>query len=57
MVQLRQGLTATEEEIIEHCRNSLSGYKKPRRVVFVDNIPVSPAGKIQKFKLKEEYGK
>jgi fatty-acyl-CoA synthase len=57
VVQLRQGLTATEEEIVEHCRNSLSGYKKPRRVVFVDNIPVSPAGKIQKFKLKEEYGK
>jgi acyl-CoA synthetase (AMP-forming)/AMP-acid ligase II len=57
VVQLRQGLTATEEEIVEHCRKSLSSYKKPRRVAFVDTLPVSPAGKIQKFKLKEEYGK
>ncbi len=55
VVKLRSGFTATQEEIVEHCKESLSSYKKPRRVEFVDNIPISDAGKVQKFKLREQY--
>lgn len=55
VIKLRQGFSVTEEEIQDHCKTSLSGYKKPRRVIFVDEYPVSDAGKVQKFKLREKY--
>jgi acyl-CoA synthetase (AMP-forming)/AMP-acid ligase II len=54
-VKLRQGCEATEEEIIEHCKKSLASYKKPRRVVFVDEFPIGGGSKIQKYKLREQY--
>jgi acyl-CoA synthetase (AMP-forming)/AMP-acid ligase II len=55
VVKLRQGLTATEGEIMEHCKTTISSYKKPRRVVFVDVFPVTDAGKVQKFRLVKQY--
>jgi len=45
----------TEEEIIEFCRAMLAGYKKPRSVDFVDELPKNPAGKIIKAELKRRY--
>jgi acyl-CoA synthetase (AMP-forming)/AMP-acid ligase II len=45
----------TEEEIIEYSRKSLAGYKCPKRVKLIDNIPKNPAGKIVKSKLKKLY--
>jgi fatty-acyl-CoA synthase len=51
-VELRPGMTATEEELIEHCRAALARFKVPRQVSFVDEWPMS-ATKIQKFKLRE----
>jgi len=45
----------TEEEIIEFCRDRLAGYKKPRSVDFVDELPKNPAGKIAKAELKKRY--
>jgi acyl-CoA synthetase (AMP-forming)/AMP-acid ligase II len=57
VVQLRKGLTSTEEEIVQHCKELLSSYKKPRRVAFVDALPMTAAGKIQKHKLREQYSR
>lgn len=51
-VELRSGTTATEEEILEWCRQGLARYKVPRRVVFAE-VPKTSTGKIQKFKLRE----
>jgi acyl-CoA synthetase (AMP-forming)/AMP-acid ligase II len=45
----------TEEEIIEYSRKSLAGYKCPKIVKLIDNIPKNPAGKIVKSKLKKLY--
>ncbi|BCJ86111.1 class I adenylate-forming enzyme family protein [Effusibacillus dendaii] len=42
-----------EELIVQFCTDHLAGYKKPRRVVFVDEIPRTPSGKIQKYVLRE----
>jgi len=39
VVVLRPGATATEEEIIEHCRSRIASYKKPRGVEFVGALP------------------
>ncbi|MFC3641316.1 acyl-CoA synthetase [Aquibium oceanicum] len=51
-VELRPGRTASEAEIIEHCRGLLARYKVPRQVVFSE-IPKTSTGKIQKFRLRE----
>ena len=51
-VELKAGLTASEAEIMAHCRAGLAGYKCPSRIVFAD-IPKTSTGKIQKFMLRE----
>jgi fatty-acyl-CoA synthase len=51
-VELKPEASATEEEIIEHCRGLLARFKCPRRVVF-GVLPKTSTGKIQKFVLRE----
>ena len=45
-VVLKGGQSCTEDELIAHCRKSLTAYKIPRRVTFVDVVPKTPVGKI-----------
>jgi acyl-CoA synthetase (AMP-forming)/AMP-acid ligase II len=52
-VELKTGKPSTEQEIIEHCRKHLASFKVPRRIVFVNNWPMTGAGKIQRFVLKD----
>ena len=52
-VTLREGASATAEELIEHCRNELARFKAPRTVVF-GPLPKTSTGKIQKFQLREQ---
>jgi acyl-CoA synthetase (AMP-forming)/AMP-acid ligase II len=47
VVALRPGWRATEDEMKEAVRGRLAGYKVPKRVVFVPDIPRTPAGKAQ----------
>lgn len=51
-VELKPGKTATEAEIIDHCRALLARFKVPKAVVFAE-IPKTSTGKIQKFRLRE----
>jgi fatty-acyl-CoA synthase len=51
-VELKEGQTPTEKEIIDHCRDNMAHYKCPRHVVF-GPLPKTSTGKIQKFKLRE----
>ncbi|RFC67807.1 MULTISPECIES: acyl-CoA synthetase [Mesorhizobium] len=51
-VELKPGRTATEGEIIEHCRTLLARFKCPKAVIFAE-IPKTSTGKIQKFRLRE----
>lgn len=55
IVVLREGAAATEEEIIEFCRDKLGGYERPRSVDFVDALPRNPTGKVLKRELREPY--
>jgi len=50
---LKDGETATAEEIREFCRGNISRHKIPRYIEFVDSYPMTASGKIQKFKLRE----
>jgi acyl-CoA synthetase (AMP-forming)/AMP-acid ligase II len=55
VVKFHAGASATEEEIIEICKKNLASFKKPRRVIVVDEFPLDAIGKIRKFKLRERY--
>ena len=55
VVQLRQGAAATAEELIAFTGERLAGYKKPRSVDFVDELPRDAAGKLLKRKIREPY--
>ena len=52
-IQLKDGMAATEDEIIEFCKGQLSSFKIPRYVRFVTEWPMS-ATKIQKIRLREQ---
>jgi fatty-acyl-CoA synthase len=52
-VVLKEGSTATQEEIIEFARQRLAHFKAPRGVTFVTELPKTATGKIQKFVLRE----
>jgi fatty-acyl-CoA synthase len=45
VVSLRGGASLTEREVIDHVGGQLADYKRPRQVVFVDEVPRSPTGK------------
>ncbi|HEY2296875.1 MAG TPA: AMP-binding protein, partial [Jatrophihabitans sp.] len=47
----------TAEDLIAACRKSLAGYKCPKRIEFVDSLPRTATGKLQKFKLREPFWK
>ena len=50
-IELRDGVSTDEAEIIAFCRDNLAHYKCPRKVVFGE-LPKTPTGKIQKFMLR-----
>lgn len=52
-VILKQGETATEEELKEFIREHLSRHKMPRYIWFMDTFPMTASGKIQKYKMRE----
>ena len=56
VVQLKEGASATEEEIIEHCKKEgLYGYKLPRKVDFWKELPRSLEGKMMKRVILPKY--
>ncbi|WP_175685514.1 acyl-CoA synthetase [Burkholderia anthina] len=54
-VELREGASATEEEIVAHCKQLLAGFKVPKAVRFGE-LPKTSTGKIQKFQLRNAVG-
>jgi fatty-acyl-CoA synthase len=57
VVVLRQGTSASEADLIEHCRTRLARYKIPKSVVIAEALPISAAGKILKRELRERFAK
>jgi len=53
---LRQpGSEPSEEDLLDYCRTQLASYKVPASVEFVDALPLTPTGKIQKFVLRDQW--
>ena len=54
----RDSSNLTAEEVMEHCRAQIAGYKCPRSIDFRDTpLPLSGAGKVLKRELREPYWK
>jgi long-chain acyl-CoA synthetase len=53
VVVLKPGQTATEQEIIDYCRNEIAVFKCPRKVVFRDALPKNNTGKVLRRELRE----
>ena len=58
VVVLHEGQTATPEEISNHCRGKIAGYKVPKNIIFIkdEEMPRSGTGKILHRMLREKYG-
>lgn len=56
-VVVKKESALTEADLDDYCRKSeaLANYKRPKRYVFVDELPRNASGKIQKFLLREQY--
>ena len=55
LVVLAEGASADEAELIAHCKARLAGYKAPTSVELREAIPRTATGKVQKFKLRQQY--
>lgn len=54
MIVLEQDSELTPEEVIAHCRRSIGGYKVPKRVEFVEELPKTGSGKVMRAKIKDQ---
>ncbi|MBF8661677.1 MULTISPECIES: long-chain-fatty-acid--CoA ligase FadD1 [Pseudomonas] len=53
-VVVKPGMTVTKEQVMEHMRANLTGYKVPRQVEFRDTLPTTNVGKILRRELRDE---
>jgi acyl-CoA synthetase (AMP-forming)/AMP-acid ligase II len=54
-VQVSPGATISPEEVIAYCKERMAGYKVPKKVLFVEDLPRTASGKVQKVKLRKEF--
>ena len=48
-----EGAAVTADDVVEHCREHLAGYKKPTRVVFLDALPRTPSQKVSRASVRD----
>jgi acyl-CoA synthetase (AMP-forming)/AMP-acid ligase II len=56
VVELRGSATVSEADLIAHCRTLIAGYKCPKSIVFVDELPKLASGKINKLEIRKTHG-
>ncbi len=54
-IELLDGASATEEELIKFSKEKLAGFKTPKKIIFQE-LPKTSTGKIQKFELRKSFG-
>ena len=54
-VMLKEGASVDPEALIQHARNALGGYKTPKTIDIVAELPVSAVGKVLRRKVREKY--
>jgi acyl-CoA synthetase (AMP-forming)/AMP-acid ligase II len=53
---LKEGENVSEQDLIDFCEGKLAGFKKPKSVEFIDELPRNLTGKILKKELRERFG-
>jgi fatty-acyl-CoA synthase len=56
IIALKPGANLSAESVIAYCKSRLAGFKTPRHVVFIPALPRNAAGKVEKPRLRREYG-
>jgi acyl-CoA synthetase (AMP-forming)/AMP-acid ligase II len=58
VVILHDGAAATEDEVLDWCKDKIAGYKRPRSVAFIreEEMPRTATGKILHRVLRSRYG-
>jgi long-chain acyl-CoA synthetase len=54
-VELSPGAAMNADQVIDHCRESIASYKKPKHVRFVASLPRNSMGKVLKFELRRQF--
>jgi len=54
---LKPGQSAAADDLVRHCRGLIAGFKCPKRIEFVEQLPRLPSGKISKVALREQFAK
>ena len=54
-IVVKAGQSLTEGEVTAHCHQAMAHYKAPKRVMFVDNLPRNPSGKLLKRELRQRF--
>jgi malonyl-CoA/methylmalonyl-CoA synthetase len=54
-VVLEKGASLAEDEVLKALSGRLAGFKRPKRVLFVDDLPRNTMGKVQKAQLRERW--
>ena len=57
IIVLQPNVNVTEGEIIEYCRDNMAHFKAPKVIEFVDALPKTATGKLQKYRLRQTYWK
>jgi len=57
IVVLKIGQKATEQEIVQFCKDRIAHYKAPKSIDFIEALPRTGSGKIHKKGLRDEYWK
>ena len=55
IIVLQQGATVTEQDIITYTRDNMAHFKAPKSIEFVEALPKTATGKLQKYRLREMY--
>jgi fatty-acyl-CoA synthase len=55
LIVLREGTSASQDEMIAHCRANMAHFKAPTSVDFIESLPRTATGKLQKFVLRDRY--
>ena len=52
-VKRKQGRECSEKDLIDHCKKHIASFKSPKKIMFVEELPKSPAGKILKREIRK----
>ena len=55
VIKLKNGKTMTEEVMMTHCKDNLSPFKVPKKIIFVEELVKTPTGKILKRDMRKQY--